>query len=101
MDKLLNNNWPGNVRELENIVHSAVILSQGDMIDGDDLPLSKRSTTKQEDQNMLLKDYINSAEKNYIQSVLDNLNGNREKAADHLGISRATLYNKMKTLGLE
>jgi two-component system, NtrC family, response regulator AtoC len=93
MDILLRYEWPGNVRELENIVERAVILARNKIIDSEDLP-----------QEMLrVKDSISSdesikdIEKKHITGVLEECKGNYSKAAGILGISRVTLYNKIKT----
>lgn len=95
---LLRYPWPGNVRELENVIQRAVIISSGDMIDESDLalelslevarPAQKRATTLKEN------------ERQHIISVLQMAGGNRAKAARILGISRSTLWAKMKQYGI-
>jgi two-component system response regulator HydG len=88
-------NWPGNVRELLNVVINAV-LAKNEMIFSWDLPDAIRHATKvQHYQEKVLKS-LKETEKERIITVLNETRGNVEEAARILGISRATLYNKLK-----
>jgi DNA-binding NtrC family response regulator len=108
--------WPGNVRELENAVCSAMIMSEGGTITVSDLPPRIRGevdTTATHDLTAAgardltkgtLADAVREAnaklEKLMIVSRLEEFNGNRTSTADSLGISRKTLFNKMRQYGL-
>ena len=95
-DFLLKYEWPGNVRELENTIERAVILARNSNIDVRDLaqdnPLIVHST--------LSGKSLSEVEKNYIRDVLARTNGNISETARVLGITRMTLYNKIKAHGL-
>jgi len=91
---LLNYPWPGNIRELRNVLEQAVILGDGSKITPSDLPanVAKRGRGK-----MLFRiKTLAEIEKQYIQRVLEEAEGNKAKAATVLGISRETLYQKLK-----
>ena len=97
VDLLMKYEWPGNVRELENAIERAVILSKDSYIKAVDLPqqegLVARSTQ--------LGKSITEVEKNHILNILNETNGNYSQAARILGISRVSLYNKIKAYRLD
>ena len=96
MEFLLSCDWPGNIRELENAIERAVILARGDSIKVDDLPRPSLSPAKSALQDRSLKE----VERNHILRVLTETGGNCSEAARIMGISRTTLYNKVKEYGL-
>jgi len=89
--------YPGNVRELENIVARAVALAEGDEIQVQDLPpfLTKRGQGTKPSLRSL-----EAMEKEHIARVLAASRGHRDQAAAVLGITRSTLWRKMKKYGL-
>jgi len=100
--------WPGNVRELENTVKHALTFTTGDVITPDVLPqrlLSAAPTTRSETatpaasedshQFESLRAFLQAKEKEYLQHVLSLTGGDKEKAAEALKISLATLYRKL------
>ena len=95
-DYLLRYEWPGNIRELENAIERAVILAKGDYIEVADL--SQQSLYLP--HKALVGKTMRDVEKNHILNVLIEVNGNCSEAARLLGISRMTLYNKIKAYGL-
>ena len=91
LSALISYDWPGNVRELSNVIERAVILSLGDDITIESLPASLRKMEAAEGELTVLE----QAEKNLIISTLKKYGGNRGLAAEELGMSRRTLYNKL------
>jgi two-component system response regulator PilR (NtrC family) len=100
--------WPGNVRQLENAVERAVALNAGrETIDIADLPPeileSPQSTSTPfvefPDEGLNMPAYLSAIERDLIQRALDRTSGNRNRAADLLGIKRTTLVEKLRRLG--
>ncbi|HYG04560.1 MAG TPA: sigma-54 dependent transcriptional regulator [Chryseosolibacter sp.] len=92
---LLAHNWPGNVRELQHTIEKAVILSEGNQITERDLQLSISSSAEYRGGRRL-----DDVEKEALKAALKEHRGNIVHAAKSLGITRQTLYNKMKKYGL-
>jgi two-component system response regulator HydG len=92
MEFLLRYDWPGNVRELENAIERAVILAKGSLIEVADLPHEGLSLAN----SALLGKSLKEMEKDHILNVLCETGGNYSKAARILGITRMTLYNKVR-----
>lgn len=93
--ELMRRMWAGNVRELKQMVRSAVLLTEGRLIGADRL---EAESTAQAGSSLLLKD--GNEERERIVRALAQADGNREMTAGLLGISRTTLYNKMKEYGI-
>ncbi len=91
-DKLLKYHWPGNIRELEHSIEKAVILSENNILKSDDFFLRPVTGIKNETDTLRLEEM----EKRMIILALEKNPGNVTAAADQLGITRQTLYNKMK-----
>lgn len=104
LDALVQYDWPGNVRELENIIERAVIFSRESEIGCTDLPRHIAGKGKSEpprpEKVLELSAAIHKYEKIHIFEALQVNMGNRMKTAISLGISRATLFNKMRKHGL-
>lgn len=103
MDMLMNYNWFGNVRELENAIERAVILSAGEIITSRVLPLVIQKAVKSSaDQNPSSNspnhgnESLDNVEKIAILAMLTEVDDNKSEAAQRLGITRATLYSKLK-----
>ncbi|HEU4417505.1 MAG TPA: helix-turn-helix domain-containing protein, partial [Planctomycetota bacterium] len=95
--------WPGNVRQLENVIERAVVLSQGAHIDSLDLPVALQglAATPAAAEGpaapvLPLKEALAGPEKRIIEHALAHCGGNREKAAQLLGINRSTLFHKLR-----
>jgi Nif-specific regulatory protein len=98
MKIFLSYNWPGNVRELQNVIEHAVILTKDELITESDLPHNLRGAVpRAEEATRSLKE----TEKNLILKVLKEVRGNKYQAAKRLGITRSTLYGKMRKHGIE
>ncbi len=92
--------WPGNVRELENAIGDAAMNVDGDTIDVRDLPARLRSQTAQPlEQDGMLS--LADLERRHARRVLERCGGNKVRAAEVLGISRATLYRLLEESGEE
>jgi two-component system response regulator HydG len=94
MRLLLDYSWPGNVRELENTVEHATVLAKGSRVEASDLPAALYSAISATDigKPPTLVDH----EKKLLQEVLEKCGWNKKQAAKRLGISRSTLYEKLK-----
>jgi len=97
MQIFLDYDWPGNVRELQNVVEHAVILAKGEMITQIDLPHSLKETFPRTYADF---SSLKATEKNLILKVLKETDGNKYQAAKRLGITRSTLYGKLRKHGI-
>ena len=94
MRQLLGYDWPGNVRELENSIEHAIVIAKGKCIEVSDLPIavkhSETKTTTGSNRTIL------ENERKLLKEVLAECGWNKKEAAIRLGISRSTLYDKLK-----
>ncbi len=95
MHALKGYNWPGNVRELENAVERAVVLTQGQSIEKDHLPLQAVAPGQPEG------DRLEDIEKVHITHILSETGWNISRSAAILDIDRVTLYHKIEKFGLK
>ncbi|GAB2999906.1 sigma-54 dependent transcriptional regulator [Cyclobacterium sediminis] len=91
-DKLLNYKWPGNVRELQHTIERAVILSEGNVLKPSDFFLNSAAISSFDS----FPNSLEEMEALMIEKALKDCDGNYTMAADRLGITRQTLYNKIK-----
>jgi len=103
MKALLQYDWPGNVRELENCIERATALGDGKIIDVADLPPSiidvepaPETPGNGHPQSSLTSTDLEDIERATIRRVFEQVNGDKVMAGKMLGISRATLYRKLK-----
>ncbi len=94
-NKLSSYPWPGNIRELLHTIERAVILSEENILKPSDFMLNSKTSVDVENNQITLEEM----EYQMISAALDQNQGNYSAAAEQLGISRQTLYNKMKKLG--
>jgi len=95
--------WPGNVRELENVVERGVILSTGEFLVPESLPAHLLETgicPTPLPCDLTLEAALDQAEKNILLQTLESRSWNRQLSARALGISRTTLFNKMRRFQL-
>ncbi|MEZ5420187.1 MAG: sigma-54 dependent transcriptional regulator [Vicinamibacterales bacterium] len=97
---LIRSRWPGNVRELENAMERAVLVTRSSEIQPGDLPDSLRASGA--DDAFLIPPHRTLAEieRMAILQTLERTNGNKQEAAQILGLYRPTLYNKMRRHGI-
>ena len=96
-DKLLKYSWPGNVRELQHTLEKAVILTDGAILHEECFSLHERHhSSKKEFTDVTLEEM----ELEMIKAAIHKENGNMSIVAKSLGITRQTLYNKLKKYGL-
>jgi len=100
MDLIFRHQWPGNVRELENTVERAMVLAKGPVILPGDLPPEIRGDAGSPCSRESVTD-LGRLERDHMSSVLETCGWNKYRAAKMMGISRSTLYSKMKKHGLE
>lgn len=96
MDRLKRYAWPGNIRELQHAIERAVIMTDSDTLQESDFLLS-RSMSSGAASNTLNLDEV---ERSAIAKALQMHSGNISKAADELGLTRASLYRRMEKYGL-
>ncbi len=95
MRLLLDYSWPGNVRELKNSIEHATVLAKGRRIEVSDLPAVFHNTRAITTADGLLHS-MEEYEREFLQQALDEYGWNKKLAARRLGISRNTLYLKLK-----
>jgi DNA-binding NtrC family response regulator len=88
--------WPGNIRELRNVLERASLLARGRPFDPEHFSGLVLSHAGDRGQNAIRN--LDEMEEDYIKSVIERLDGNIEKAIDVLGISKATLYRRLKKI---
>ena len=81
--------WSGNIRELQNCIEKAVILSEGEVLTGKDIQVETQTATHSE-----------LSEESQVREAMERTGGNISAAAKLLGVSRPTLYAKLKKYGL-
>jgi len=111
VERLMSHGWPGNIRELRNVIHRALLLRRGDHIEPDDLSFDSPRTGEPDAGSFLklealpeglsLEELVAAAEKLIVTTVLDQQQGNRERACKQLKMSRSVLYKRLKEWGLE
>ena len=94
-EKLIAHPWYGNIRELEHAIEKAVIINDGTLIPAELFQLPRRTEMPDTAASTL-----EEMEMRMIQKALEKCNGNLSAVATQLGITRQTLYNKMKKFGL-
>ena len=99
--KLQQHPWPGNVRELKHIVEHAFIMTRADTVEADAMPLAEGTETApgaalgERIVPMEIGASIAEMERQLILATLEHCEGNKNRAAQTLGISLKTLYNRL------
>ena len=106
LDALMEYDWPGNVRELENCIENAVVLCDGEVLSEEQLNFLGRTGWEQPTEGastgdpLTLKEQIEHTERRILERTLDQVGGNRTRAAEMLGLSTRALRYKIKQYGL-
>ncbi len=98
-ERLQGYSWPGNVREIENAIEAAFVLAESDIDEEHlmlDLGTKGKSASAGPEVKIEVGTTIAEAEKELIAATLDHLDGDKPEAAETLGISLKTLYNRLK-----
>lgn len=93
--------WPGNVRELENVIENACMMVDGKFIDTNDLPERLRTPFSDDsviDEGLLSLDEV---QRRHVMRVLERVGGNKARAAEILGLGRATIYQILSRMKIE
>ncbi|MDH4163452.1 MAG: sigma-54 dependent transcriptional regulator [Nitrospirota bacterium] len=101
MQAMMAYDWPGNIRELGNTLERAIVLTEGDLITLHDLPDKFRTLDVEGMATSSLRQALDDFEREYIKRSMAENKGNKEAAAERLGIDLATLYRKLKKLRIE
>jgi DNA-binding NtrC family response regulator len=99
VEALTHYEWPGNVRELENTIERLVVFSRGE-IDVSDLPPAVLAAPPLRDHLFEGLPTLDELERRYLLHVLEEMGGNRSRAAEALGIDRRTLYRMAERFGI-
>lgn len=92
--------WPGNVRELRNVIEYAFILCPGDLIEPSHLPSRLLSGSRSSSRSEMGIEIMND-QRSVLMDALKKAGGNQTLAARILGVSRITVWKKMKALGID
>ena len=92
LDQLQNHSWPGNVRELEHVLERAVLMTRGNVIRPADLGLRAATENAPRLEEMSLEE----VEAHLIRRTLTRFDGNAQKAAEALGLSRSAFYRRLE-----
>jgi DNA-binding NtrC family response regulator len=92
LERLRAHSWPGNVRELENVLERAVTLATGPLLRPEDLALEGALPTAGGPALPARGMRLEAVKRWYVRRVLDEVGGNKQRAAEVLGVDRRTLY---------
>lgn len=94
INKLEHHNWPGNIRELEHVIERAIIMCDSEVLKPSDFMMSESRTRR---NGLSLESYnLDDVEQKVIKKALSKHGGNVSKAAEELGLTRASLYRRMQ-----
>jgi DNA-binding NtrC family response regulator len=99
LQRLQEYGWPGNVRELKNAIEHAFVTVAGNCITLWDLPLEVQRPSLKTSPPSTSSSFLDPAEEIRIREALQQAHGNKTEAAKLLGVSRVTLWKKLKYLG--
>jgi DNA-binding NtrC family response regulator len=106
VERLQAHPWPGNIRELRNVIHRALLLRKGPMIDAGDITFDQEVNPEtgvavpELPPGMTLEQMLERLERQIVETALRRFNNNRERVAKELGVARSTLFKRLKDWGL-
>jgi PAS domain S-box-containing protein len=100
MDRLMDHDWPGNVRELKSVLEYAAIITDGPIIDLDHLPAMERRLPSRAPASPIPRQGDRS-EREALVEALRATGGNRTRAAALLGVTRTTVWHRIRRYGIE
>jgi len=101
MELLMSHDWPGNVRELKSALEYAFVVAEAGLIDNQQLPPQIANAKGREKSKPLLQIQDDQFEKTALVDALRKSNGNQSQAARILGVSRGTVWNRMRKYGID
>jgi len=101
VEVLMSYNFPGNVRELRNIIERCITLADSQVIMKSELPPHLLKDQRKQTPLANLAEILAEAEKAHIDKILKITSGNRTRAAELLGISRKTVWEKINMYNLD
>ncbi|KON86675.1 transcriptional regulator [Sporosarcina globispora] len=101
IEKFHQYSWPGNIRELENVIEASIHLTSSEMITIESLPDYMKESAVYPVGKKNLKDILEETEKRILTQSLSKYNNDRIEAAKALGISKSSMYEKLKKYGIE
>jgi two-component system response regulator HydG len=93
--------WPGNIRELESVIGNACMMADGKFLDINDLPDRIRSQSSDQSPTNVTLFSLEELQRRHLMRVLERVGGNKARAAEILGIGRATIYQLLSRMKLE
>ena len=101
LKKLAAYHWPGNVRELEHMIERALIMTETSVLQPEDFFFAGHFEVDAQQDGLIFDNYnLEEVEKMVIRKALDKREGNISKAAEELGLTRASLYRRLEKYGL-
>ncbi len=106
VERLQAHHWPGNIRELRNVIHRALLLRKGPVIDAADLAFDQEVNREtgvvvpELPQGLTLEQMLERLERQIVEAALRRHNNNRERVAKELGVARSTLFKRLKDWGI-
>ena len=93
LNKIIDYDWPGNVRELENVIERAITLCDSKLIYPEHINIVEKNRSY---RSLALKERVQNAEKEILESTLKQHLGNKQKAIEELKVSKSVFYDKLK-----
>lgn len=101
IEKFHQYSWPGNIRELENVIEASIYLTSNESITTESLPDYMKESAVYPVGKKNLKDILEETEKRILTQSLSKYNHDKLEAANALGISKSSMYEKLKKYGIE